>query len=147
MIAFILAISIVITPVQSPHIDWDVLSLDQQMALINVWRSEPEPIIMPIQYAPAPLEPTWVRNLVEKYFHVNDVEWALRVSYCESHWDANAKNPTSSASGLFQHLAKYWDERAAKAGWPGASIWDPEANTAVAAWLYYQGGPGHWVCK
>ncbi len=87
------------------------------------------------------------RPLVEQYFRPDDVPWAMRVMACESGGDPYAKNPTSSASGLFQHLARYWDERSAKAGWAGASIWDPEANIAVAAWLFYTGGPGHWVCK
>ena len=138
------------TPVQSPEIIWHELDLEQQMAVVDLWR--PEPIILPVQRyvpPPRPLEPAWVRTLVETYFQPEHVEWALRVSYCESHWDASAKNPNSSASGLFQHLARFWEGRSAAAGWAGASIWDAEANTAVAAWLYYKpkGGPGHWVCK
>ena len=49
---------------------------------------------------------------------------------------------------LFQHLGKYWDERSRQAGWYGASIYDPEANIAVAAWLFYtQGGRRHWTCR
>lgn len=87
------------------------------------------------------------RGLVETYFQPEDVPWAMRVMWCESKGDPNAKNPRSSASGLFQHLATYWPERSAKAGWAGASIFDPEANIAVAAWLYSWGGSSHWVCK
>lgn len=103
------------------------------------------PAPRPARVAPANVE-QW-RPLVEKYFSPADVPWAMRVMACESGGDHLAKNPRSSASGLFQHLARYWDDRSAKAGWAGASIWDPEANIAVAAWLYYTGGPGHWVCK
>lgn len=87
------------------------------------------------------------RPLVETYFLPADVPWAMRVMACESGGNPLAKNPNSSASGLFQHLARYWDARSAKAGWAGASIWDPEANIAVAAWLYYNSGPQHWTCK
>ncbi len=88
------------------------------------------------------------RTLVEKYFQPADIPWAMRVMACESGGNPLAKNPRSSASGLFQHLARLWPERSVKAGWPGADIFDPEANIAVAAWLYYYGGgPGHWVCK
>jgi len=41
---------------------------------------------------------------------------------------------------LFQHLPKYWDERAENAGFPYADPTDPEASTAAAAWAVYNGG-------
>ena len=134
--------------VQESPVRWPE-RLDQQMALIEEWRHTPEPVVLPTQYAPPshPIPPTEIETLIRQYFQPEDVEWGLRVSWCESHWDASAKNPTSSASGLFQHLARFWPERSAAAGWAEASIWDPVANTAVAAWLYESGGPGHWVCK
>ena len=88
------------------------------------------------------------RPLVSRYFHHEDIEWALGIIACESRGDPNARNRRSSARGLFQHLGKYWDERSHKAGWAGASIFDPEANIAVAAWLFYsQGGKKHWTCR
>ena len=87
------------------------------------------------------------RPLVTIHFPSDRVDWALRIIECESHGEPNAKNPRSSASGLFQHLASLWDERAAAAGWAGADVFDPQANIAVAAWLLENGGPGHWVCK
>lgn len=88
------------------------------------------------------------RRLVERYFEPDDVPWALRVMDCESRGDPWAKNPSSSASGLFQHLARFWPKRSLKAGWAGSSIFDPQANVAVAAWLFYDGGgKRHWVCK
>ena len=87
------------------------------------------------------------RPLVSSFFLPDDVPWAMRVLSCESGGDALAKNPRSTASGLFQHLASYWPERSVKAGWPGADVFDPVANVAVAAWLYYGDGPGHWVCR
>jgi len=85
--------------------------------------------------------------LVMTYFQAVDIPWAMRVMSCESGGSPTAKNPGSSASGLFQHLARYWPSRSVAAGWAGASIWDPEANIAVAAWLFYTGGRSHWVCK
>lgn len=85
------------------------------------------------------------RSLVAAYFRSDEVHKALHVISCESNGKPDAKNPGSSASGLFQHLARYWDSRSADAGWVGASIWDPEANVAVAAWLRDQrGGWRHW---
>ena len=71
------------------------------------------------------------RPIVSIYFPSDRVDWALRIIECESHGDPNAKNPRSTASGLFQHLASLWDERAAAAGWPAADVFDPFANIAV----------------
>lgn len=106
-------------------------------------------IVLPAERrAAAPQAPEYIEALLVSYFQPEDLAWARRVSFCESRWDANAKNPRSSASGLFQHLATYWDSRSESAGWAGADIFDPEANVAVAAWLFYHGGgPSHWVCK
>lgn len=86
----------------------------------------------------------WI-SLIEAYFAPADVQRALDVMWCESRGDANATNPSSGAAGLYQHLPGFWDERSANAGFAGASIYDPTANTAVAAWLVYAGGGWqHW---
>ena len=91
------------------------------------------------------------RSLVETYFRPGDVDRALRIMQCESGGDPNIMHDFSnpaSASGLMQHLGKYWATRSAAAGWAGASIFDPTANVAVAAWLRDQpGGFSHWVCR
>ena len=88
------------------------------------------------------------RSLVAQWFRPEDVDRALRIMACESGGNPNAKNPGSSASGLFQHLGKYWTARSAAAGFTGASIFDPTANVATAAWLRDQrGGWLHWVCR
>ena len=66
----------------------------------------------------------------------NDVHRFLRIMQCESGGDPDAKNPNSSASGLMQHLTRYWG--------------DPEANIWVSAWLALaapEGGWQHWVCR
>ena len=95
-----------------------------------------------------PLDPQsaadW-RPLVAMFFRAGDVDRAVAVIECESHGNPNAKNPRSTASGLFQHLASLWSERAVKAGYAGTDVFDPVANTAVAAWLVYEGGGWrHW---
>ena len=75
------------------------------------------------------------RSLVAQHFPANRVEEALRIMDCESNGDPNAYNPYSGASGLFQFLPSTWASTAPKAGYGGASVFDPEANTASAAWL------------
>ena len=83
------------------------------------------------------------RQLFSRYFSGDDVEVALRVAICESSLNTNAYNP-AGYGGLFQHAIAYWDSRAAAAGWAGASIYDGEANTAVAYWLFSQSGWSPW---
>ncbi len=83
------------------------------------------------------------RALFGRYFSGDDVEVALRIAICESSLNTNAYNP-AGYGGLFQHSIAYWDSRAAAAGWAGASIYDGEANTAVAFWLYSQSGWSPW---
>lgn len=88
------------------------------------------------------------RGLVSAHFPPEYVNQALSVMHCESRGNPNAVNPTSKASGLFQHLPKFWDSRSRQAGVPGASIFDPTANVTVAGWLFRQSYTwNHWSCK
>ena len=72
------------------------------------------------------------------------VDYILQIMWAESRGNPNNLDPTYQASGLFQHLAGYWSARAAAAGWPDANIFAPQANIAVAAWLWQQDGWGAW---
>ena len=98
-------------------------------------------------YDAPPAVERW-RHLVADYFPPCWVNWALRIIRCESNGDPLIRNRAGgTASGLFQHLPRYWDARATKAGWDGADIFDAEANVAVSAWLFNDGrGRSHWAC-
>lgn len=88
------------------------------------------------------------RGIVNAYFPSAWVEPALRIIQCESLGDADAYNPYSGASGLFQFLPGTWAVISPKAGFGGASVFDPEANIGTAAWLggYYQNlGRSPWT--
>ncbi len=89
------------------------------------------------------------RGLVETYWPEELVEEALSVIYCESRGNPLAVNPSSSASGLFQFLPSTWATASPRAGWDGADVFDPEANIAVASWLYAQFTEPwqQWSCK
>lgn len=89
-----------------------------------------------------------VRELVTEYFAADDVNRAIRVAWCMSAFNPAAMNPATGSSGLFQHLPDQWAEHSAAAGHPTASIFDPEASVAVAAWMLYElpGGWSHWDC-
>jgi len=80
-----------------------------------------------------------VRALVTAYFEPTDVNKAVRVAWCESRFDPKAKDLRTGGVGLFNHLPKYWEERAANAGFEGADPTDPEASTAASAWEVYNG--------
>lgn len=87
------------------------------------------------------------RSLVSQFFPTHRVEEALAIISCESNGDPNAYNPYSGASGLFQFLPSTWASTAPKAGYPEASVFDPEANIASAAWLanrYQELGQDYW---
>jgi hypothetical protein len=81
-----------------------------------------------------------VRALASEYFEPADVNRAVRIAWCESRFDPNAVDLRSGGVGLFNHLPKYWDERSANAGFPGADATDAKASTAAAAWEVYEGG-------
>lgn len=81
-----------------------------------------------------------VRALVSAYFEPADVNRAVRVAWCESRFDPDSVDLRTGAVGLFKHLPRYWDERAAQAGFPRAEPSDPEASVAAAAWEVYNGG-------
>lgn len=93
------------------------------------------------------------RSLVASFFPSHRVEEALRIIDCESNGDPNAYNPFSGASGLFQFIPSTWATTSPRAGYPGASPFEPEANVASAAWLanaYQQEGKYYWTawsCK
>jgi hypothetical protein len=87
------------------------------------------------------------RSLASAYFPGSRVDEALAIIDCESLGDPDAYNPYSGASGLFQFLPATWASTSPKAGFSGASPFDPEANIGTAAWLanqYGNLGQGYW---
>lgn len=80
-----------------------------------------------------------VRALVELYFEPQDVNRAVRIAWCESRFDPGATDLRTGGIGLFNHLPRYWDERAANAGFAGVAATDAQAATAAAAWEVYDG--------
>ena len=78
------------------------------------------------------------RSLVAKYWAADRVDCVLGIIQRESKGDPTAYNSSSGASGLMQHLIKYWSGRAASAGFKDsnglvASPYNGEANIAAGA--------------
>ena len=85
------------------------------------------------------------RTLVAAYFLPEHVDAALSVMSCESEGNPLAKNPTSTASGLFQFLKAWWSGEWAL---PAFDPFDPEANIAAAASVTGDGTDwGHWFAS
>jgi uncharacterized protein YabE (DUF348 family) len=76
-----------------------------------------------------------------------NAEQLLRVAYCESRFNPGAYNASSGASGLFQFLPSTWAANSVRAGYAGASVFDPVASANVAAWMFARGQAGQWVCR
>ncbi len=58
------------------------------------------------------------RSLVVEHFEPAEVDRAMQVLECESDGDPYAKNPRSSAAGLFQFLRGTWDHAAGQLDLP-----------------------------
>ena len=93
-------------------------------------------------------DPPTLEQYVQWYFLEEDWDWALAVAACESSAKPtdtyNSAVSWAHAKGAFQHLHKYWNLRRSLAGFEGFDIFDLEANTGVASWLFYTSGPQHW---
>jgi len=75
-----------------------------------------------------------------------DAEQLLRVGYCESRFNPGAYN-ASGASGLFQFMPSTWAANSVRAGYAGASVFDPVASANGAAWMFARGQAFQWVCR
>ena len=71
----------------------------------------------------------------------------LRVAYCESRFNPSAYNTSSGASGLFQFIPTTWAIASVRAGYAGASVFDPVANANTAAYMFANLQARQWACK
>lgn len=85
-------------------------------------------------------------ELVATYWPADQVPTACRVLGCESGGNPTARNPSSSASGLWQFLYDTWHS------WRGSSTADqawqasPDEQTAAAFNLWAASGWSPWSC-
>ncbi len=91
-----------------------------------------------------PLTESQMRELAARFFPSEEVDKAVLVARCESGFNPAAYNSSGPYGGLYQHLETHWETRAAAAGYPGASIFNAEANTAAAHLLWSSNGWGPW---
>ena len=71
--------------------------------------------------------------------------WLRDVAWCESRYLSWATG-RAGEQGLMQFLPGTWRWMSARAGWAGASPYDPYAAADVAAWAFRNGYASHWSC-
>lgn len=74
------------------------------------------------------------------------VEEALDIAFCESSFNPNAKNPNSSAVGLYQFLSGTFLEGVKKRNldWTLDDRYDPKKNIDMAMWMMSRGEYWRW---
>jgi hypothetical protein len=73
------------------------------------------------------------------------IEKALYVAKRESGFDPDAFNSWSCAKGIYQHLCKYWPERAYDYGFKDWSAFNARANIIVTMKMVRQYGWSPWT--
>lgn len=90
-----------------------------------------------------------IRSAANRYGVSGDM--LMRIARCESGLNPNAvaKNYIAGThpTGLFQHVAAYWPQRAVNYGHAGASIFDTTAQAEVTAQMFRDGHSKLWECK
>ncbi len=69
-----------------------------------------------------------------------------KVAYCESRYLPWATS-RGGHRGLYQFADGTWAWMSIRAGWAGASPYDPWAAADVAAWAFSRGYGSHWACR
>lgn len=77
--------------------------------------------------------------------------YMIRVATCESSLDPNKVNHSYYAgggnpSGLYQFIPSTWVHYSHKAGYGGASVFNPVAAANVASYAFAHGHSGEWAC-
>jgi len=70
-----------------------------------------------------------------------------KIAWCESRLKSYAKNPSSSASSLFQIINKSWNyygEQYWGDDFINRDVFDPIDNTELAWYMYQKDGDRHW---
>jgi peptidoglycan hydrolase CwlO-like protein len=107
----------------------------------------PDPEPSPDPPKPPDPGPEAVKAMIAEYFAPlgqESVDIALCVAGKESGFDPHAENPLTGAAGVFQFIPSTWEALSEAAGWGGVSVFDAEANVAVAAWTVDHSGWGGW---
>jgi soluble lytic murein transglycosylase-like protein len=87
-----------------------------------------------------------VKHLIRcaaKRWDVN-ADKALRIAHRESLFHPHAYNSSSCAKGIYQHLCRYWPDRAYDFGFRGKSAFNARANIIVTMKMVRRYGWAPW---
>ena len=90
---------------------------------------------------------TWhVKQLIRcvAAYHGVSQEKALYIAYRESRYRPSAYNGAGPAGGIYQHLLRYWPERAADFGFRDWSVFNARANIFVTMRMVRRYGWTPW---
>jgi soluble lytic murein transglycosylase-like protein len=73
-----------------------------------------------------------------------DEDQALYIAWRESRYQPYAYNEAGEAAGIYQHLLKYWPERAVDFGSANWSVYDARANILVTMRMVRRYGWEPW---
>jgi Transglycosylase SLT domain len=96
---------------------------------------------------PFPPGPQEVKNMIRRSFGPlgpQTQQVAICVADVESDFDPLAVNPSTGAAGVYQFKPSTWSSMSVQAGWGGHSVFDAQANVAVAAWTVGRYGWAAW---
>lgn len=71
----------------------------------------------------------------------NNFELLNRIIICESGWKSTAKNPNSTASGIFQFIATTWNS------WGEGDVFNPYDNIRAGVKLFEAQGTHPWTAS
>jgi hypothetical protein len=114
------------------------LSAITQIAQVN------RPRICPIDWR----QSTWhVKRLIRcaAEHHNLSQRRALYIAWRESRYQAQAFNRAGPAAGIYQHLLRYWPDRARKYGFPDWSPFNARANIIVTMRMVKDHGWAPWA--
>lgn len=77
--------------------------------------------------------------------HEVGVRKALNIAWRESRYQPDAFNPVGRAAGIYQHLLKYWPDRAETFGFPDRSAFNARANIFVTMRMVRRYGWAPWA--
>ena len=94
-------------------------------------------------------EPT-VEEMIIEYATLKDVDpdLALRIARCESNFNPKAKNPNSSASGVYQWIKgsfEYYGKLYWKDDYYQKDRFNPKDNIELAIWVISTKGTSDWT--